>query len=185
MTRSGRKQQRQEMLVSILKENPFMTDEELAKKLGVSVPTIRLDRTVLKISEYKIRIKEMAASSYDKVTALDKSEIAGELIDLVPGKSGISVLHTDDAMVFTNTKVVRGDCIYKLAETLSIAAIDACGAIVKVANIKYKKPVYSGETLVAKAEVKYQRDYGYTVWVFIYRDRKEVFRGKFILCPVE
>ncbi len=185
MTRSGRKQLRHNNLIEMLNENPFLTDEELAKDLGVSVPTIRLDRAALKIAEYKIRIKEMAAGSYDKVTALKKNEIMGELVDLVPGKSAISLLRTDDSMVFEHTKVVRGDCIYSMAETLSIAAIEACGAIVKVANIKYKNPVFSGANLIAKAEVKYKRDYGYVVWVFIYESRKEVFRGKFILCPCE
>ncbi len=185
MTRSGAKRQRQQRLISMLNENPFLTDEELARDLGVSVPTIRLDRAALKIAEYKIRIKEMASGSYDKVTALARNEIMGELVDVVPGKSAISILRTDDSMVFERSRVVRGDYIYSMAETLSIAAIEAGGAIVKVANIKYKKPVYVGVNLVAKAEVKYKRDYGYVVWVFICQNSREIFRGKFILCPCD
>lgn len=185
MTRSGKKQQRQNRLVQLLENNPFLTDEELAQDLEVSVPTIRLDRAALKISEYKIRMKEMAAGTYDRVTSLKKYEIIGELVDLVPGKSAISFLTTNDTMVFENTKVVRGDCIYSMAETLCISAIDAGGAIVKVANIKYKQPVYSGANLLAKAEVKKKHEYGYEVWVSIAQNRCEVFRGKFILCPFE
>jgi len=184
MTRSNKKQIRQQMLIEKLTENPFMTDEELAEALSVSVPTIRLDRITLNISEHKKRIQSMAAGNYEKVTALKTNEIVGELVDIVPGKSAMSLLVTNDNMVFEHTKVVRGDCIYSMAETLSIAAIDAPGAIVKVANIKYKNPVYSGANLIAKAQVKHDRVTDFIVWVFIYENRNEVFRGKFILCPV-
>ena len=44
---STRKLIRHERLQHILQNNPFLTDEQLAKTLKVSVQTIRLDRVAL------------------------------------------------------------------------------------------------------------------------------------------
>ena len=66
----------------------------------------------------------------------------------------MSILETDDSMAFERTRIIRGHYIYSLAESLAIAVIDADVALVGVANIKYKNPVYSGTRLVAKAEVR-------------------------------
>ncbi|MBZ4655433.1 MAG: DeoR-like helix-turn-helix domain, partial [Peptococcaceae bacterium] len=44
MVRQLSKAQRQARLVELLQENPFTTDEELAKYFNVSIQTIRLDR---------------------------------------------------------------------------------------------------------------------------------------------
>ncbi|GAY74487.1 phosphate:acyl-ACP acyltransferase PlsX [Sporolactobacillus inulinus] len=43
------KKDRQETLKKTIDENPFITDDELAKKFSVSVQTIRLDRMELSI----------------------------------------------------------------------------------------------------------------------------------------
>ena len=127
----------------------------------------------------------MAEQNYKKVKSLDSEEIVGELIELELNKSAISLLETTEGMTFEKTKIVRGHFIYSLAESLAIAVIDAQAALVGVANIKYKTPVYAGRKLVAKAEVIKIRDDNYIVWVKIYDKQKEVFRGKFILVSVE
>ena len=44
-----KKRRRQETLVMAVRKEPFLTDEALAKKLAVSVQTVRLDRTELGI----------------------------------------------------------------------------------------------------------------------------------------
>ena len=44
-----KKRRRQELLVAAVRREPFLTDEALAKKLTVSVQTVRLDRTELGI----------------------------------------------------------------------------------------------------------------------------------------
>jgi len=41
------KKERQAILLEKLEQDPFLTDEELSEMLGVSVPTIRLDRLEL------------------------------------------------------------------------------------------------------------------------------------------
>jgi len=51
------KKERQAILLEKLEQDPFLTDEELSEMLGVSVPTIRLDRLELGIPELRERIK--------------------------------------------------------------------------------------------------------------------------------
>jgi len=182
---SSSKRERQQVLIDRIKEDPFLTDEELAELFNVSVPTIRLDRLEMGIPELRERIKSVAEKNYSKVKSLQGGEIIGELIDITLGKYGVSILETDDSMAFERTKIIRGHFIYSLAESLAIAVIDADVALVGVANIKYKNPVYSGTRLIAKAEVKQIRGSRYIVWVKIYDRQVEMFRGKFILVSLE
>lgn len=186
MSRSSlNKKERQQILSEKIKNDPFLTDEELSELFNVSVPTIRLDRLEMGIPELRERIRNVAENNYSKVKSLQDGEIVGELIDITLGKYGVSILETDESMAFEKTKIIRGHFIYSLAESLAIAVIDAHVALVGVANIKYKIPVYSGCKLVAKAEVKQVRGSKYIVWVKIYEKQVEMFRGKFILVSLE
>lgn len=180
-----KKTERQSKLQEIIKEDPFITDEELAEKFNISIQTIRLDRMELGIPELRERIKIVAENKFSKVRAIAGKEFVGELIDIAPGKNAISILDTDKSMVFEKTKVVKGQHIYAMAETLALALVDARAALTGVANIKYKRPVYSGERLVAKGEVIRTRGNKFFVWVFIYINQQEVFRGKFILVAID
>lgn len=182
---SSQKQQRQMTLLEKIKYDPFLTDEELADFFKVSVPTIRLDRLELGIPELRERIKNVAESNQEKLKSIEGKELIGELIDLQLGLSAISLMETNDSMAFEKTRIVRGNFIYSLAETLAIAVIDAQVALVGVANIKYKIPVYSGAKIVAKAEVKKNKGSRFVVWVKIYEKNIEVFRGKFILVTID
>jgi len=179
------KRERQQILSDKIKQDPFLTDEELSELFSVSVPTIRLDRLELGIPELRERIKNVAEHNYSKVKSLQSKEIFGELIDINLGKSGMSLLETDESMAFEKTKIIRGHFIYSLAESLAIAVIDANVALVGVANIKYKTPVYSGCKLIAKAEVKNVRGNNFIVWVRILEKQVEIFRGKFILVSLD
>lgn len=179
------KKERQQILSDKIKQDPFLTDEELSELFSVSIPTIRLDRLEMGIPELRERIKNVAENNYSKVKSLQSKEIVGELIDITLGEKGVSLLETNESMVFLKTKIVRGHFIYSLAESLAIAVIDATVALVGVANVKYKTPVYQGCKLVAKAEVKHVRGNNYFVWVKIYEKQLEVFRGKFVLVSLE
>ncbi|NLP13360.1 MAG: transcription factor FapR [Clostridium sp.] len=186
MSRSScTKKERQAVLLEKLKSDPFLTDEELSEIFSVSVPTIRLDRLELGIPELRERIKNVAEENYRKVKSLKSKDIVGELVDITLGQGGISILETNKSMAFERTKIVQGHYIYSLAESLAIAVIDAQVALVGVANIKYKTPVYAGSKLVAKAEVKKAKDNKYIVWVKISAKQVENFRGKFILVSLE
>jgi len=179
------KKERQRILLEKIKSDPFLTDEELSDIFIVSIPTVRLDRLELGIPELRERIKDVAEHNYSKVKSLHSKEIVGELVDLNLGKSGVSVLETDDKMAFEKTKIIRGHFIYSLAESLAIAVIDADVALVGVANIKYKTPVYSGCKIIARAEVKRVKGNNFIVWVRISEKQLEIFKGKFILVSLE
>lgn len=181
---SRAKKERQNKLLNKLKEDPFLTDEDIAEYLDVSIPTIRLDRLELGIPELRQRIRDVASQNHKKVKALNANEIIGEIVEIQLGENGISILDTTEQMVFEQSKIVRGHFIYSFAESLAIAVIDAEVALVGIANIKYKVPVYAGSRLVAKATVRQARQRNYIVWVMIYHKQKEVFRGKFILVTI-
>ncbi len=176
MIRSSKKQKRHFMLREQLDENPFLTDEELAAHLGVSVPTIRLDRMELNIAELKERVKKVATDKYVK----GHYGLIGEIVDIIPGRSAISVLDTSEEMVCEKTGIVWANHIFAAAETLA-AALEV-GSI-KVANLKYKKPVKAGERLIAKAEIKKTRENDFIIWVFVFSNMVEVFRAKFSILP--
>lgn len=179
------KRDRQNGLKENLKEDPFLTDEELMKKFDVSIQTIRLDRLELGIPELRERIKSVAEINYSKVRTLGGTEIVGELVDLTLGKSGISILETNTNMAFAKTNIIKGHNIFSQAESLAMAVIDADVALTGVANIKYIKSVELGQKLIAKAQVTRKRGNKHFVHVFIYVNQKQVFRGKFILVAID
>ncbi|NLP17486.1 MAG: transcription factor FapR [Firmicutes bacterium] len=179
--RSQRKQRRQQKLVSLLEDNPFLTDEEAALKFGVSIQTIRLDRLELGIPEMRKRSLKMAEKAYRELKTLNGMEIVGELYELELGQRALSLLETTPDMVFEKSQVVRGHYIYAQAESLAIALVDAEVALTGVANIKYKHPVYVGDKLVAQAKVTRRRGNKYFIWVRTRNQDKEVFRAKLIL----
>lgn len=176
---------RQERLKEKLHNSPFLTDEELAVFLDVSVQTIRLDRLELGIPELRERVKVMAEEAQTKLKAIASGDVIGELIDLDLGKSGISILAVTPEMVLEKTKVVRAHYIYAQANSLALAVIDAPAAVTGVANIKYKISVHLGEKLVAKAEVMKKRGNKYFVWVKTRNETQEVFRAKFIMASLD
>ncbi len=176
-----RKQERQEKLREKLKENPFCTDAELAELFGTSVQTIRLDRAALKIPELRERTKMMAERAASQVKSISSEDIVGDLIDIDLNISGISMLETDEAMSFAKGNVVKGHYIFSHAASLAIAVIDADVVLMGLANIKFKRPVYCRERLVAKAEVIRKKTSNYVVQVVTKVNGEQVFRGKFVL----
>ena len=176
-----KKKERQELLVAKVKEKPFLTDEELAKELAVSVQTIRLDRLELGIPELRGRIRKMAETAQNKVKAIQSGEVVGELIDLELGRSGISLLRVTEDMVFQRTQIAKGHYMFSQANSLALAIIDAPMAVTGIANVKYTVPVHVGEKLIAKAEIVRVRGNKYFVWVKTRNDEREVFRAKFIM----
>ncbi len=179
--KQAQKIKRHELLRELLSNNPFYTDTQLADELSVSVQTIRLDRIHLAIPELRERVSSMAKSAQTKLKSIDSHDIVGELIDIELGSSGISVMKVTPDMVTDRTGVARGYYMFAQANTLALATIDAPAALTGVANIKYLKPIYQNERLVAKAQVIRQRANKYFIWVKIRNNREEVFRAKFIV----
>ena len=183
MAKLSRKE-RHRLLLQRIKENPFITDEELAEEFGCSVQTIRLDRAILDIKEVRERIKEMAKESLGKLKTISPRDVVGEIIDIELGSYAIATFEPELWMTFSNSQMVKGQHIYAFAESIAMSVIDAKAALIGIANIKYKTPVFANDRLVARAELKKKRNNKYIVWVFIKRNNEEVFRGKFILVAI-
>ncbi len=183
--KSASKVERHRQVIDKLRDNPFLTDAELADIFKVSVQTIRLDRLALGIPELRERVKEVAERTHGQVKSLGSKEIVGELIDITLGQSGISVLETTESMVFERSRIVRGHFIFAQADSLAIALIDADVVLTGLANIKFKRPVQVGEKLIAKGEVLRRKGNKYVVLVVTRVGDDQVFRGKFVVAAVE
>lgn len=168
------KTDRHEYIITLIAENPFLKDDELAKKCKVSVSTIRNDRAELGISEYRERVKSAAEGELNHTSK-------EELLDLKLYENGISILEPDASMLFKDTNIVKGQCIYAFAENLALSVINAKAALIKVANVKYIAEVHLGEKLLAKSQVIREKNNEFIVHVIISVDMTEVFRGKFNL----
>jgi transcriptional antiterminator len=175
------RKERQNLLRNKIQEDPFVTDEQLANFFAVSIQTVRLDRLSLDIPELRERVKDVARQNNVRVKSLAEKDIVGEIVHIDLGVQAISVFKTTEKMCFDKNNVVRGYFIYSLAESLAISVIDASVALVGIANIKYKIPVLSQKMLVAKAQLRKKRGNNFFVWVSIFEESVEVFRGKFIL----
>jgi acyl-coenzyme A thioesterase PaaI-like protein len=180
--RKRRKMQRQVRLRELIDANPFITDDELADKLEVSIQTIRLDRLNLSIPEVRLRTKELAEDSRLKLRSLTEGDVIGDLTHLELGSSGMSVLETTKEMAFANNGIVRGHYIFAQANSLAVAMVDAERALTGAARVRYRRPVMVGQRMVAKAKVTYKTPTGrYRVKVTTEVAGEEVFVGKFVV----
>src|SRR6476620_11696575 len=119
------KKERQHLLTGTIKENPFITDEDLAEKFQVSIQTIRLDRLELAIPELRERIKYVAEKKLnDEVKSLPIDEVIGEIIDLQLDESAISILEINREHVFSRNQIARGHHLFAQANSLAVAVIN-------------------------------------------------------------
>lgn len=173
--------ERHRRLADALKSNPLQTDEELARQLEVSVPTIRLDRLHLGIPELRRRTAGLAQQVVYQARALQKTEMIGELVDLELGRWGTSVLQTDRSMAFAQNGIVRSHYIFGQADSLAIAVMDRDMVLTGLATSKFKRPVRAGERLTAYGEI-IRRHRRRNVVLIVTRVANEVvFRGKFVV----
>lgn len=147
------KKERQCQVARAFKEEPFLTDEELAKRFGVSIQTIRLDRLELGIPELRERIKLMAESHFDRVRSLSLEEVIGEIVDLQLDHSGVSILEIKKEYVFARNGIARGHILFAQANSLAVAVVDAEVALTGAAGVRFIRPVYLGEKCIARATV--------------------------------
>lgn len=158
------KEERQQRLKQTIKETPFITDEDLARKFNVSIQTIRLDRMELSIPELRKRIKSVATNQWnEKVKALPIEEVFGEVIDLQLDERAISLLTVRPEHVFSRNKIARGHILFAQANSLAVAVIDEELALTAKSNIKFIRQVKENEQVVAKAFVKGKNKQGFSI----------------------
>lgn len=178
------KKERQKLLTNTIKENPFITDEELAEKFSVSVQTIRLDRLELSIPELRERIKHVAEKRFDdEVRSLPIDEVFGEIIDIELDRSAISIFDVRQEHVFKRNQIARGHHLFAQANSLAVAVIDDELALTAKANILFTRPVKENERIIAKAKVeKIDHESGRTfVEVTSFVNNELVFKGDFVM----
>ncbi|MHB1506401.1 MAG: fatty acid biosynthesis transcriptional regulator [Sulfobacillus sp.] len=167
--------QRRLQLVQALKQDPLVTDRDLANRLAVSVQTIRLDRLALGIPEVRARAWQVA----EQVLEPRPLRPAGELLDIVPGESALSRLVTET----TGADLERGlpaHSLFAQAEAL-LRELVPPGSETGLCRMKFRRAVRPGEVLVAKAEVIRRREGRWVILVTIRSTQEEVFRGKFVV----
>mgnify|MGYP006279294623 CR=1 FL=1 len=177
------KEERQNKLIKIIDKNPFLTDEDLAKKFGVSIQTIRLDRLELNIPEVRKRTKKVAHSAYKRLKSVNEGEVFGELIKLQLNKYAESYMITTSEMSLQESNIIRGHHIFAQANSLAVAVIDANFVLTGSADLTYHKPVYISDELQAKAVVKNHEKDKVLINVNTDRDQETVFTGNFIMFP--
>jgi acyl-coenzyme A thioesterase PaaI-like protein len=175
------KRQRQQQLTKVIEDNPFITDEELMKRLRVSIQTIRLDRLEMGIPELRERIKLMAEKSYDQVRSLPLHEVIGDVIDLQLDKSGISIFEIKQEHIFSRTKIARGHHVFSQANSLAVAVINDEVALTASADIRFIRSIRLAEKCVAKAFVRSISKGKAKVEVFTYVNDELVFQGNFVI----
>ncbi len=179
MARGGKaKNLRQSELARHLANNPLLTDEELAGMFGVSIQTIRLDRSELQIPELRERMKTALQASRP-VRSLGSDELVGELLDIQVGHYGVSMLKIGPEMSFRKNLVARGHHLFAQANSLAVAVIDAEVALTGAARVLFKLPVRAGDLVMARAEVSSQRGNKTVVKVISRVQEAIVFEGIF------
>ena len=176
------KKERQLLLVETIKENPFITDEELADRFSVSVQTIRLDRLELSIPELRERIKNVAEKRFeDEVRSLPLEEVIGEIIDIELDRNAISILDIKSEHVFKRNNIARGHHLFAQANSLAVAVIDDQLALTAKSALQFKRSVREGERVIAKAKVtRIDEESGRTfVEVNSFVNSELVFTGEF------
>ncbi len=149
------KKERQQLLMSTIQDNPFVTDEELAEKFQVSVQTIRLDRLELSIPELRERIKSVAEKRFDdEVKSLPIEEVIGEIIDIELDQNAISIFDVKEEHVFKRNQIARGHHVFAQANSLAVAVINDELALTAKANIQFIRSVKLHERVIAKAKVE-------------------------------
>jgi acyl-coenzyme A thioesterase PaaI-like protein len=173
------KKERQKQLQLFLEAEPFLTDEEMARRFGVSIQTIRLDRMELGIPELRGRIKHMAQKNLDRVRSLSLEEVIGQVVELNLDHSGISVLEIREEHVFARNQIARGHHLFAQANSLAVAVVDAELVLTATASIRFVRPVRLGEKCVAKALVTKQTPHRTQVDVQTVVENETVFQGVF------
>lgn len=176
-----RKEERHERLREEIERNPFVTDEELAAALGASVPTIRLDRSTLSIPDVRRRTREMAGRYFGVSRSLGARDHVGEMIEIDPGKSGLSLLETESWMCLEKCDIVRGPVLFALLNSLAAAVAEAPIALTGEARVDFLRPVRAGARLIAKARV--EKKIGRRVFIEAVARSGEniVARGRFVV----
>ena len=127
------KNQRREAIQNLLRQNPCLTDGDLAERFSVSAATIRLDRQTLGIPQMRERMEHLVASQPSEARE------GLRVLDLDVGQKGVGLLKTTDDMA-DSAGMVSAEKLYGAAAGFAEALAGVPFASTQVGNIKYKIP---------------------------------------------
>ena len=117
------KDERRALIETTIQQNPFITDQALSEMFEVSIQTIRLDRSQLKIPELRERVKSVAKDQYQNISALEDQDIIGDIVSLEPNHYGKSILTITKKDVFSRNEIARGHVLFAQANSLCVAMV--------------------------------------------------------------
>lgn len=183
--RSRQRQDRQDRLMQLLSADPLLSDSDLARELGVSVATVRLDRNMLNVPELRARTRMMAENASSMLTSIKQEELVGEIVELEPNKLALSVLQTNKDYAFRHTDMIADHYIYMQAASLAIAVIKEDLVIVASARAQFKRYARIGDRLMAYAKVGTHKSNKYVVSVHTKVSNEEIFVARFLVAAVK
>jgi acyl-coenzyme A thioesterase PaaI-like protein len=174
-------QERHTQLTAELARNPFLSDDQLATLLKVSIHTVRADRRKAGIPEVRKRGDGLSEALFARARTLSQQEIVGELLEVDLDREGLSLLETTAEMGLRKSGIIRGHWLFAQANTLANAVVNADVALTGDAQVRFLAPVHVGERTLAKARMVVSRRHMKKVQVVIKTKDKMVFEGVFTI----
>lgn len=103
--------------------------------------------------------------------------LCGEPMGLGPDFSRVR-LKTDDSMTVDDRGLVHGGFMFGLADYAAMIAVNDPNVVLGAAEVRFLKPVRSGETVIAEARVTVRKGKKQMVSVQVVRDGETVLTGE-------
>ena len=168
------KNKRREAIQSLLRQNPCLTDGDLADHFSVSQATIRLDRQALGIPQMRERMEHLV------IAQPSEAREGIRILDLDVGDKGVGLFKTDETMT-DSAGMVPAEKLYGAAADFAESLAGIPFASTQVGNIKYKVPVVPGTLLIVKGRIVLMRGNKKHIYISFFAGDQEVYRAKFIM----
>ncbi len=106
------------------------------------------------------------------------TELCGTPVKLEDGISTIKFIATS-RMAVDGTGLVHGGFIFGLADYAAMLAVNHPNVVLGSADVKFTKPVKTGEVVIAEAKVVSSEGKKHVVTVGVKREKDIVFQGEF------
>ena len=103
------------------------------------------------------------------------------MIEIEPGKRGLSLLETDHTMCLEKCNIIRGHIIFAQANSLANAVADVQVALTGKTEFTFLRTVRAGEKIIAKAQVLEKKGHRYLTEVIVRSKEEIVAKGVFVI----
>ena len=106
-------------------------------------------------------------------------ELCGTPLRVADGSSQVQ-LHTTERMTVDESGLVHGGFVFGLADHAAMIAVNDPNVVLGAADVKFLKPVRTGDVIMAEASVQSREGKKRTVSATVRKDDVSVFEGEFI-----